>query len=143
MCNISHVKNAGRAITYIPNIPLKRPCPGASIGPFTFFFLLLVLQVSIFQYWKKRFVILRFRVGGPFSRRQFRPRIWRAPRVPGGKFIYFYFYLFIQKLIELWAKNRILNADLFAFDRDAHRYDCKLVGGKRLVSSILQDSFVI
>ena len=45
---------------------------------------------------------------------------------------------FFEKLIELWAKNRVLDADLFASDRDAHRYDFKLnlVGGNRLVWSI-------
>ena len=43
---------------------------------------------------------------------------------------------FPGKMIELWAKNRILEADLFAFDRDTHRYDFKLVGGKGLVYSI-------
>ena len=46
-----------------------------------------------------------------------------------------------EKLIELWAKNRILEADLFAFDRDTHPYDFKLVGGKRLVSSIRSSFF--
>ena len=44
--------------------------------------------------------------------------------------------LFFRKTIELWAKNRILEADLFAFDRDTHPYDFKLVGDKRLIWSI-------
>ena len=45
---------------------------------------------------------------------------------------------FPEKLIELWAKNRILEADLFAFDRDTHPYDFTLVGGKRLVWYVMQ-----
>ena len=44
-------------------------------------------------------------------------------------------------MIELWAKNRILKADVFAFDRDIHQYDFKFVGGKRLVSSTRSGSF--
>ena len=57
-----------------------------------------------------------------------------------GKSIYLYFY---QKWIGLGAKNRMLKADLFAFDRDTHPYDFKLVGGKRLVSFIRSGFFFV
>ena len=89
---------------------------------------------------EKHVLILCFRLGGPFPRRQFWPRIWRALGVPrrviqwGKK---------IEKMIELWPKNRTLEADLFAFDRDTHPYDLKLVGGKRLVRSIRSGDFFV
>ena len=111
-------------------------------------------------------MILRFRLGGPFSRRQFRPFFLlvvlyftlgktrfdsslsfgrsifqqtiltsdlESPRCSAEDNLVIFFP---GKMIELWAKNRILEADLFAFDRDTHRYDFKLVGGKGLVYSI-------
>ena len=113
-----------------PNIPLKRPCPGASmVGSFIFF------APSIFIL-EKHVLILCFRLGGPFSRRQFWPRIWRALGVPRGEIYLFYF------IFKNWYPGRTvgekqnLEGRFVRFDKDTHPYDFKLVGGKRLVSSI-------
>ena len=57
---------------------VRTPVPRCIYGPFTFRFFLLLVFFS----WKNTFWFFAFVLGGPFSRRRFRPRIWRVPGVP-------------------------------------------------------------
>ena len=113
-----------------PNVPLERPCSGASMVRSLFFFLLVV-----FLSWKNTFSLFAFVWEVHFPGDNSDLGFWE-PSVFRGEKLSTRYCFFFEKMSELWAKNRILEADLFAFDRFTHWYDFKLVGGKRFVWSI-------
>ena len=61
------------------------------LGPVHFFFFFAPSNFIL----EEHFLILRFRLGGPFSRKQFWPRIWRAPGVPRREI---YLFVFLSKM---------------------------------------------